>query len=397
MKKVITITICICLIFSSVVPSYAATDNIQYFLGSSTSTRIDAYTAFNTIISYLAILTNHSTLNQQFLTLDGDGNNPANYYSFQDVAQDIRNIAVDVTLSTSSGAYTIKELLELINYSNSLIDTNTAITASTVSSINSYLLNDQDAYLSQLSSNIYQLFYSRTPTFFNPKSLPSKPYPYWTIRNLDNQTFGSTYMNTIYNWSSGHDMLDFIANVLAADNKNFAIFDEHLLLDVDSQLSIWDSQGDSLSQELWIPTSGFNGLYKYLAYTQRDVARLTHVLASDYEIEARDNVQDLQESFNDQFLDPDSDGAISTDDIEGISGLSGGIKENISTNANASGIFDIFNSDHGGWFSQETANELDTSTPQNRGDRNADTTYPTPLLDERINEIYNALGVNNND
>lgn len=146
----------------------------------------------------------------------------------------------------------------------------------------------------------------------------------------------------------------------------------------------------NLQTSTFTPVSLGDGLYKYLSSIQAPVARLSYVLASDADIEAREAATLNQEAVVDNFIDSTGDGATSPSDIGSVSDLSSGYKQNFGSDASPSGIFDIFNSDHATWFSQETKNQLDTTTPtrMSKGSESE-----TPLLDKQIEDIYNALGV----
>lgn len=146
----------------------------------------------------------------------------------------------------------------------------------------------------------------------------------------------------------------------------------------------------SLTTSTFTPLSVADGTFKWLSAIQAPVARLSYVLANDQEIEARDSAAANQEAVVDNFIDSSGDGAASPSDIGSVSDLSSGYKQNFGSDASPSGIFDIFNSDHATWFSQETKNQLDTTTPTRltKGSESE-----TPLLDKQIDDIYNALGV----
>lgn len=138
------------------------------------------------------------------------------------------------------------------------------------------------------------------------------------------------------------------------------------------------------------PTSSTNGLYNWLKNIQAPVARLSYVLASDERIAAQEAAAANEEAVVDNFIDNTGDGSASPSDIGSISDLSSGYKSNFGSDASVSGIFNIFNSNNMGWFSQETANQLDTTTRTRRG-----SSFDTPLLDQQIRDIYDQIGVVN--
>lgn len=146
---------------------------------------------------------------------------------------------------------------------------------------------------------------------------------------------------------------------------------------------------ETLQSASFTPTSSTNGLYNWLKNIQIPVARLSYVLASDQRIEAQELAADNEQAVVDYFIDSSGSGAASTNDISAVSDLSAGYKDSFGSDASVSGIFDIFDSDHMGWFSQETKNQLDTTTPSRSKSSESD----TPLLDQQIQDIYKGLGV----
>lgn len=215
-------------------------------------------------------------------------------------------------------------------------------------------------------------------------------------------TNGSKGTNN-YTWSAGSPLGN-IALILNYVNENLANQYAYRwaadLTHYNDNLTTWDSQGDTLQQVAFTPESAIQGLYRYLAFTQRDVARLTYVLASDEEITAREKARDNQNAVLDNFIDDTGDGAISTNDFGSVADASKDIKDNLNTGVSASGIFDVFTGDHtSAWFSQATANELDR-TQANRSLLKANglgaSDYDTPLLDEKMNELLSIFGGDDN-
>lgn len=145
---------------------------------------------------------------------------------------------------------------------------------------------------------------------------------------------------------------------------------------------------DPDSTVTFTPSSATDGIYKYLNAINTPVARLGYVLASDSRIEAQDAAAANEQAVVDNFIDSTGNGSASPSDIGSISDLSSGYKSNFGSDASVSGIFNIFNSNNMGWFSQETANQLDTTTNTRRG-----SLFNTPLLDQQINNIYDQIGV----
>lgn len=157
-------------------------------------------------------------------------------------------------------------------------------------------------------------------------------------------------------------------------------------------LTTWDSQGNTLTQVAFTPESAIQGLYRYLAFTQRDVARLAYAYASDEELEAREKAKANQEQIFDDFIDPSGDGSVSTNDLGDMAGISSGIKDNLDTGVSAGGIFDVFTGNHSDeWFSQATYNEL-MGIRVTRDIKSFGSDYSTPLLDQQMNDLLSLFG-----
>lgn len=144
----------------------------------------------------------------------------------------------------------------------------------------------------------------------------------------------------------------------------------------------------TLASETFTPSSAIDGIYKWFGSIQTPIARLASVHASDEEIQAREYAANNQAAVTNNFINPSGDGSVPTSSFGSVSSLSSGVKTNLSTDASPSGIFDIFNSDHGSWFSQETADQLNTTQSTRKG-----SSFDTPLLDQQIDDIYSSLGV----
>lgn len=147
----------------------------------------------------------------------------------------------------------------------------------------------------------------------------------------------------------------------------------------------------TLNSSTFTPTSISNGVYTWLSKIQNPVARLSYVLASDERIEAQEAAAANEQAVVDNFIDSSGAGSASPSDIGSVSDLSSGFSSNISTDADPGDIFDIFDSNNFSWFSQEVADSLDTTNSNNRSKSGFE--YNTPLLDQRIDDIYDALGV----
>lgn len=217
-------------------------------------------------------------------------------------------------------------------------------------------------------------------------------------------TYNYSYLDSNFNkqtvkvpWANGSPIGN-LAYIIRGFNDSFiqyAILNhQHSLIGYNSNQNVvnWGS----LDTSTFTPSSAIDGIYKYLNTIQAPVSRLAYVLANDQEIAARDKAAANQTAVVDNFIDSSGSGAAAPSDFGSLSDLSSGFKDNIATDASVSGIWNIFNSDNFGWFSQETADQLDTSESTSRSLRSSGS-YPTPLLDQQTEEILNYLGGNNND
>lgn len=211
---------------------------------------------------------------------------------------------------------------------------------------------------------------------------------WYSFGGLNSDNTLSTY-NT--QWKQGTPIGN-IAYILTKFNNNFcngmAYLSAQLLPGATANQNVvnWGS----LSTSTFTPSSGIDGIYKYLSSIQAPLARLSYVLANDQEIEARDYASANQQAVVDNFIDPSGDASASTSDFSNIADFSSGYQSTFSSDASPTGIFNLFTSDNMSWFSQETYNQLDT-TNNNRA--KSDNTFNTPLLDQQINSIYEQLGV----
>lgn len=413
MKKIITLTICLALICSSVVPSYAAIQDIQYFYGQNTSQKINAYTVMTNIRdSCAALMAYVMSFNNDFnnwIELDASGNTLLTYYSWGEVSNFIHDIKLDTvsSLQTPTG-HSTKGLLEMIWTFVGSMEQTLNYTSQDVNSILSeaglidYYTQLNNTRLNNIDQDLDHYFMWKP--WLTSYSEGRDWYQDYYLIDSDNGNWGdiSTERDK---YTTDTAKLDFVLRLLQALNFNQTKEYTQLYTDVDSQLSIWDSQGNTLSQSYWTPTSGFNGLYKYLAFTQRDVARLTHVYASDEEIAARDAARQNQTTVVNNFVDGNGVGSVSASDLGDMASVSGNLQSNFDTGASVSGVFAFFsNGSSTNWFSQATADALDTSsgsyTPD-PGEGAVDFSFnptrsnssDTPLLDAYYEEIYNLLGI----
>lgn len=174
-----------------------------------------------------------------------------------------------------------------------------------------------------------------------------------------------------------------LTNSFLAENRNFN----------STQTALnWGNLGNST----FTPSSSIDGIYKWFAAIQTPVARLSYVLANEQEIEARDSAAQNQQSVVDNFIDSSGNGSASTSDFGSIALASGSFESNFATGQSASGFWNVFNNSNFIYLSQEAADQLDTTTRNNRLLK-SDNSYPTPALDKYYNDLYELIEVPIND
>lgn len=121
------------------------------------------------------------------------------------------------------------------------------------------------------------------------------------------------------------------------------------------------------------------------------LARLDYVLASDEEIEARRAASSNQQSVVNNFIKSSGSGSASVSDFEGIASAGSNIKDALNSNVSIENAFSSLSSNSSAWdwFTQSTANSLDSTTDQNRRSSN----YDTPLLDTYYSDLMEILKV----
>lgn len=144
-------------------------------------------------------------------------------------------------------------------------------------------------------------------------------------------------------------------------------------------------------QQTFTPTSFAKGIYYWLSSIQTPIARLAYVHASDQEIQAREKAASNQAALVTNFVDSNGSGSVPSSSFGSLAGLSSSYKTNFNSDVAPTRLFDVFNPDRGTWFSQETADQLDSTSSSQRS--RSESSFETPLLDKKINEIYEEIGV----
>lgn len=151
--------------------------------------------------------------------------------------------------------------------------------------------------------------------------------------------------------------------------------------------TVFDDPTDYTSYSNTTYSSFSSAMIGFLEPINESVIRLSYVLASDERMAAQEAAAANEQAVVDNFIDSSGDASASPSDFGSISDLSSGYQQNFGSTASVTGIFDIFDSDNFGWFSSETYQQLDTTVAQ-RG-----SSFETPLLDQQLEDISRALGV----
>lgn len=139
-------------------------------------------------------------------------------------------------------------------------------------------------------------------------------------------------------------------------------------------------------------TSGNSFWYdfrRFASNASEHLARLDYVLASDEEIEARQAAEANQESVIDNFIKSSGSGSASASDFADVATAGSSVKNALDSNVSAGNAFTSLSSDSPawGWFSQSTADSLDSTSSGNRKSAGSD----TPYLDRYYFDLMETL------
>lgn len=407
MKKAISLIIALCLIFCSVVSSFAATDVVvTAFYNGSTNSGINAGQLMQSLLNSIV------AINSKLPAITSTGT------VFENI--DSRLGHIESWLVPSGSAGTNPSLYQLMLEAGIALQSYLPYIPTISSYVSSWMTSNNN-YLDYIRKGIGHSFgpfaadqgYSLWVDIYNSahrQLLYANP----ALTNVATKMDGTYYLPYIYsdgryvdngtsqNWNMGTPIGN-IALILKRGMQNDGLaFNYRWNADLkhyNDNLTTWDSQGTTLTQVAFTPESAIQGLYRYLAFTQRDVARLTYVFASDQEITAREKAQANQTAVLNNFIDPNGSGSVSVSDLNQMRNTSSDAKNNLDGGVGVSLIWNSFNSNiytgSDGWFTVTTANNLGYY-PQTRelskslNDDNLD--YPTPMLDAYYNDIYKLFG-----
>lgn len=373
MKKFISVMLCVCICLSSTVFCFASATqwdtsdqaNLRYIATSVTSGG-SLYTLVNNIYTRVNTISNNLVDIKSYLF---DSNHGIAYW-----VHAISTWMSPIYTAIQNTPTELESIKPLLGYVSS--DGDTEVITPYLAYQNkgaAEILNDTKQYLIKKS---YPTWYQNNPAlrYYEYNSNGFQANDNFTSNNTS--ILGAIWLATRFN----SDSTAYLARDLLTGFKS-------------NQNAInWLD----LSNKSFTPSSATNGIYQWLSNIQAPVARLSYILASDERIEAQEKAADNEQAIVDNFIDSSGSGAASTSDFGNVSNLSSGFKNNISTDASVSGIWNIFNTDNFGWFSQETADQLDTSGSGTKTMRSFGS-YPTPLLDQQTEDILKYIGGDNND
>lgn len=378
MKKSISVFLCLALILSSFSFAFASPtvwdtsdqQNLLYIRNSVTGNGT-MITALNSIITNTNTIANHLNTIKGYLVDSGHG--VAYWVQAIDTwMSPIYNSinAIPVDLSTIIGALGYFDSNNTFHpYLIQLENISKANTAYRIAQSGFSVTNAREQAHQQLFNSVSSFSY-----------------------NVDQIAANGGFAGNTFYWGLGTPLGN-VALLLQYINSNIAKSYQYRwtadLTGYNSQQALV-SFADPYSTFTFTPQSATDGIYKYLNAINTPLARLGYVLASDSRIEAQEFAADNEQAVVDNFINPDGSGSASTSDIDSIADFSSGYKSTFASDASPTGIFNLFTSDNMSWFSQETYNQLDT-TSNNRA--KSDNTFNTPLLDQQINSIYEQLGV----
>lgn len=109
--------------------------------------------------------------------------------------------------------------------------------------------------------------------------------------------------------------------------------------------------------------------------------RLQQVLATDDDLQMRQDSEENKDTAKDAFLSYDSDTSVKPSDIGGLSNLGSGLRNNFDTGTvEASNLFDFWGSDNTfSWFTQETKDNMVNVSSSGSGARRARAQNDEPI------------------
>lgn len=358
----------------------------------------EAQTVTSSVTGILSMLTQFRTDFVQFMTLTGSGGHGLGA-TFQDFMLIMSHIDdwIFPRGARGSGIGTLYELL----LNEATIVSGYLPYLSHIPNIASYVnnwMNTNNGYLYNIRDGLSNTIGLGLP--FSPAMESHTQLFNWD----ENGNLISTWIDLTYLWGNGqiqttHGLnwgngtpLGNIAYILKLINMNQgAEYTYRWAADLthyNDQLSTWDSQQGSLTQVLFTPDSAIQGLYRYLAFTQRDVARLAFILADPEEQAGMENANASGVSGMYADIYDDQNGGVTLSDLTDTFSTGSQAKQTFNTGISfsPSGLFSFTDDGNWGFWSNAVKNDMD-NVPQTR------TVYDTSAYDEQLESLYKIWGL----
>lgn len=277
--------------------------------------------------------------------------------------------------------------------------------------LNQNTVNIAEAFLKNYNDTLTTWEHStNTQTSFSPTSLTNGLYRYLAyIQSDTGQGYYSMFNNMVSDmvYYTGDTRRTYPITSLTTMLYRFGQMNHNYLHATGSyqsfllgQLSLY--RGTDLAYR----TPGYYSTDDLLKYgfenLSQSLSRLAFVHADDNDIAAKRGTQANEQTITNNFLSTSGSAAASASDYGALASASGSFKQNFNTGASASGIFDLFSGDHASsWFSQETANQLDSNNAVRSVKGGVRTVivseYDTPLLDSYYSDIMSIFNKKSDD
>lgn len=339
MKRFISLLLAFCLLFCFSVSSYAATSddlaNKLYSGWSDTSTPLSG-SWYALIKQYFSHLNSKIDLWLPYLINLGSSTDGDNSFTLVGTSKFLHNILGNNSNGTiSNQLYNIRTLLTTI--SNSSSSWNSSLVSSLINKVSSIDFNLSESYnslvnseswLSEIYNNSVTIDSDTSALRINSDDLKTGWFVY---PQLQRPTPKAGYQNS---WYFG------VLQSLYNFRSEFAI----------SQMNKSRVEGFKDSDFSHLTFS--EGLYSM-------IYRMQHVLANDADLQMRKDTEENLNAFKDNFVDSSSDNSIKVSDINSVSSLSSGLKQNFDTGVNPLSLFDFLSDESPfSWFTEECKNSM---------------------------------------
>jgi hypothetical protein len=335
MKRIISVLMAALLVLVLSVPAYAAYTaddlaNKLYSGWSTTSTPLSG-SWYALVKSYLSGIDADLSLYLPYLKNLGSSTDSDSSYTLVGTSKFLHNILGTTTYG--SVTYQLSQIRTLLTTISNSSSAWTSAQASTVTS----KVDSIDSILSEANSSL-----------LNSESWLSEIYNYSVLNETNTSNFSSDFRSLMSGWSPSQLQSQYI-------NKNspswFGVVGysvNQLFGKLTGKLKVSTMTDEDFGNAYW-----YKGVYGTLY-------RLQQVLATDDDLQMRQDSEENKNAAKEGFLSADSDTSVKSSDITGLSNLGSGLRSNFDTGTvEASNLFDFWGSDSTfSWFTQETKNNM---------------------------------------